>query len=83
MGVLDGGGDRQRGRGSFGVNVGHPIVATGDGDVLSPNYFGGLVISIHTLCLQTLQFSNLDLAYLGDSGSLFFLNVFCSAIPVK
>jgi len=26
MGVLDGGGDRRRGRGSFGVNVGRPIV---------------------------------------------------------
>jgi len=30
MGVLDGGGDRQRGRGSFGVNLGHPIVTNGD-----------------------------------------------------
>jgi len=25
MGVLDGGGDRQKGCGSFGVNVGHPL----------------------------------------------------------
>ena len=25
----DAGGDRQRGRGSFGVNVGHPIVTNG------------------------------------------------------
>jgi len=30
MGVLDFGGDRRRGRGSFGVNVGHPIVTNGD-----------------------------------------------------
>jgi len=30
MGVLDGGGDRSRGRGSFGVNLGHPIVTSGD-----------------------------------------------------
>jgi len=30
MGVLDGGGDHRRGRGSFGVNVGHPIVTNGD-----------------------------------------------------
>ena len=30
MGVLDGGTDRRRGRGSFGVNVGNPIVASRD-----------------------------------------------------
>jgi len=30
MGVLDGGGDRRRGRGSFGVNLGHPIVTNWD-----------------------------------------------------
>jgi len=29
MGVLDGGGDRRKGRGSFGVNLGHPIVTNG------------------------------------------------------
>jgi len=41
MGVLDGGGDRQRGRGSFGVNLGHPIIANGDFAMrLFPNYFG-------------------------------------------
>ena len=27
VGVLDFGGDRRRGRGSFGVNLGHPIVS--------------------------------------------------------
>ena len=40
MGVLDGSGDRQRGRGSFGVNLRHPLVTNGDGDVLFPNYIG-------------------------------------------
>jgi len=30
MGVLDFGGDRQRGRGSFEVNLGRPIVTKGD-----------------------------------------------------
>jgi len=30
MGVLDEGGDRQRGGGNFGVNLGHPIVTSGD-----------------------------------------------------
>ena len=30
MGVLDGGGDRPRRRGSFGVNLGRPIVTNGD-----------------------------------------------------
>jgi len=30
MGILDGGGDRQRGRSSFRVNLGHPIVTNGD-----------------------------------------------------
>jgi len=30
MGVLDEGGDRRRGRGSFGVNLGRPIVTSGD-----------------------------------------------------
>jgi len=30
MGVLDGGGDRRRGRGSLGVNLGRPIVTNGD-----------------------------------------------------
>jgi len=29
MGVLDGAGDRQRGRNSFGINVRHPIVSNG------------------------------------------------------
>ena len=28
--ILDGGGDCQRGRGNFGVNVGHSIVTNGD-----------------------------------------------------
>jgi len=30
MVVLDGGGGRQRGSSSFGVNLGHPIVTIGD-----------------------------------------------------
>jgi len=30
MGILDRGGDHQRGSGSFGVNLGHPIVTNGD-----------------------------------------------------
>jgi len=30
MDVLNGGGDHQRGSGSFGVNLGHPIVTSGD-----------------------------------------------------
>jgi len=30
MGVLDGGGDRQRGRGILGLNLGRPTVANGD-----------------------------------------------------
>jgi len=30
MGVLDGDGDHQTGKGIFGVNVGHLIVTTGD-----------------------------------------------------
>ena len=30
MGVLDMGGDRRRGRRSFGVKVGHPTVTNGD-----------------------------------------------------
>ena len=29
VGVLDFGGDRRRGRGSFGVNLGRPIVTNG------------------------------------------------------
>jgi len=30
MGVLDGGGDRRRGRGILGMNFGRPIVTNGD-----------------------------------------------------
>jgi len=30
MGVLDGGGDRRRGRGSFGMNFGRPIATNGN-----------------------------------------------------
>ena len=30
MNVLDGGGDSRKGRGSFGVNLGHPIATNGD-----------------------------------------------------
>jgi len=46
MGALDTGGDRQRGRGSSGENVGCPIVTNGEfvakwceSDALFPNYF--------------------------------------------
>jgi len=50
MGVLDGGGDRRRGSGRIGINVGHPIVTNGDfvaylfstvrvATQLFPNYF--------------------------------------------
>jgi len=45
--VLDRGGDRRMGRGSFGVNVGRPIKTNGDfvaqlckSDTLFPNYSG-------------------------------------------
>ena len=30
MGILDRGSYRRRGRGTFGVNLGHPIVTNGD-----------------------------------------------------
>jgi len=39
MGVLDGGSDRPRERGSFGVILGRPILTNKDGDALFPNYF--------------------------------------------
>jgi len=46
MGVLDVGGDRRRGRGSFAVNVGRPIETNGyfvaylcESDALFPYYF--------------------------------------------
>ena len=46
MGVLDGDGDRRRGRGSFGVNLGHPIVTKwGICDALFSNYFEDLFFS--------------------------------------
>jgi len=34
------GGDRRRGSGILGVNVGHSTVSNGDDDMLFPNYFG-------------------------------------------
>jgi len=47
MGVLDGGGNRRRGRSSFGVNLGRPVITNGDSvaqlresDALFPSYFG-------------------------------------------
>jgi len=40
MGVLDGGVDLRMGRGSFRDEFGRPIVTSGDGDALFPNYFG-------------------------------------------
>jgi len=39
MGVLDRM-ELSKGKGSLEVNVGRPIVASGDGDALFPNYFG-------------------------------------------
>jgi len=42
MGVLDGSGDRRRERGSFAVNVEHPIVTNGD-------LICGVVILCHIL----------------------------------
>jgi len=38
MGVLDGGGDRRRGRAPLGANVGRPIVTNRDGDALFPDF---------------------------------------------
>ena len=38
MGVLDGVGDHQGVRSSFGLNLWRPIVTNGDGDTLFPNY---------------------------------------------
>jgi len=47
MGVLDGNGDRRKGRGSFGVNLGRSIVTNGDfATRLFPNYFGQELIFI-------------------------------------
>ena len=40
MGVLDRGSDRRREGTALGVNLGRPIVTSGDGDALFPNYFG-------------------------------------------
>jgi len=47
MCVLDEGGYHRRGRGSFGVDLGHPVASNGDfvawlreSDLLFPNYFG-------------------------------------------
>jgi len=41
MGVLDGVVIVEGEWAVLRVNLGHPIVASGDGDVLFPNYFGG------------------------------------------
>ena len=50
--MLDRGGDRRMGRGSFGVNVGRPIKTNGDfvaqlckSDALFPNDFGEDLLS--------------------------------------
>ena len=39
-GCIRWGGDRRRGRGIFGVNLGRLIVTNGNGDALFPNDFG-------------------------------------------
>jgi len=45
MGVLDGGGDRRRGRGSFGVNLECPTVTNGAFTTgLFSNYFEDLLL---------------------------------------
>ena len=45
MGVLDRGGDRRMGRGSFGVNLGRPIVTSGGfATRLFSNYFENLLL---------------------------------------
>ena len=47
MGVLDGGGDRRRGMGSFGVNLERPVVINLDfATRLFPNYFGQDLLSL-------------------------------------
>jgi len=51
MGVLDGGGDRRRGRDSFGMNLGRPLVISGDGDAHLPNYFGEDLLCIYCICI--------------------------------
>ena len=40
MGVLDESGDCRRGRSSFGMNLGRPIITNGVGYALFSNYFG-------------------------------------------
>ena len=40
MGIINRCGDRRRGSGILGVNVGHSTVSNGDDDMLFPNYFG-------------------------------------------
>jgi len=51
MGVLDGGGDRRSGMGSFGVNFGRPIVTNGAfATRLFSNYFEDLFLVVLTLC---------------------------------
>jgi len=45
MGVLDWGGDRRRGRGSFEVKLGRLVVTNGGlGDALLSNYFEDVVV---------------------------------------
>jgi len=54
MGVLDGGDDRRRGRGSFGVNLGRPIVTNGAFATtrLFSNYFEDLFPFLYYSFLQ-------------------------------
>ena len=49
MGLLDRDGDRRRGRGTFGVNVGHPSVTNGNCDAALPKLlWPGLGVDLFT-----------------------------------
>ena len=50
MGVLDGGGDRRRGTGSFGVTLGRPIVTNG------PSAMRYSQITLRTCCFVYVTF---------------------------
>jgi len=52
------GGDRRRGRGSFGMNLGRPIIITRDGEALFPNEFwGGLIVITESLSINIASLS--------------------------
>jgi len=46
IGVLDGDGDRRRGRGSFGGEFGRPIVTNGDCDAALPNLLLAVLVTL-------------------------------------